>query len=165
MAKNGSDGIRSAVSTALAKADDHSLMMDVDTEVPDGFECQIVRSLNEGKMVMGEYLGAGSMIESTNQTTGEVSELASIRLKLKGGIILDIPESAQLRRLRSVTPGKMVRIARLAQVKTRLGRMCNDFKIDVETDEAFTKRTGKHPAKYDKMAVDDTGLVTAAEKA
>ena len=137
MAKNGNKESQSIV---LRDVEEYLTPVSLDME--DGFECQVIRSLDEGKQVKGEYLGMGSTIETTNQATGEVTEMGSVRLRVAKGVLLDIPETAQLRRLRSVTPGKFVRIARLAQVKTRMGRVCNDYKIDIETDEHYARRAG-----------------------
>lgn len=134
-------------STAIVKSvnvEDH--LMDASPNVPEGFECQIVRNIPEGKAVKGEYLGPGAKIEMIDAGTGEVKDVPSVRLRLTGGLTLDIPESAQLSRLRNVAVGKLVCIARLGQVQTRGGRRCNEFKIDVETDAHFTARTGMAPA-------------------
>lgn len=116
-------------------------------QVKDGFACEVIRSLPEGSMIEGEYQGVGPSVEMQDPGTGEVRDVPTVRLLHVSGVVVNIPETAQLKRLRSVPVGKRVEISNLGQIDTRKGRRANDYRIDIETDAHFFERTGRHASE------------------
>lgn len=145
MAKANGDFVTEASKALELARDSKSLTRPVSTKLREGFETIMVGSLQEGEEREGEFLGPGADIEMIDPKDNQTREIPSWRFRLAPGFLWDCPESAQLRKLATVAPGKIVIVGHLGQGRTRLGRMCNNFKLEIESDEHYTARTGKAP--------------------
>jgi hypothetical protein len=90
-----------------------------------------IQSLDEpGDGILGEFLGEGSSVETTDPATGEIRLLRTWAFKLDSGVTIAVIGSHQLNvDLPTYKPGTRLHVVKMPQEKSRKGLPVNRFFI------------------------------------
>jgi len=119
-----------ATTTTSAPARKLTLAEVIASAAKDGLVTEEMRTIKEGDLIEGVYLGAGPDMDFENKATGEVKSVGTHRFKLGDGLIIRLLGSYQMdKTIPEYLPGAKFKIFHNGEVKTRGGGRVNDIKI------------------------------------